>query len=141
MQEPRDMTTMKLHLAVLFDQVGDPPRRPQLGAEAVGHGSFEQQLDDFPTLPIRQRPWPTGGEAHLQRLFPAAVVGITPTHHRAWSAAEDAAYLVEGKTFIEQTQGLTAARVDQLSRTLRSRHWRAPVGESRPLLHYLCDDQ
>ena len=86
MQEPRDMTTMKLYFAVLFDQVGDSTRRPQFGAEAIGHGPFDQQLDDFLALPIRQGPRPTGGEAHLQRLFPAAVVGITPTHHRTRSA-------------------------------------------------------
>ena len=140
-QQAGNMTTMELHSTVLLDEDGDAPGRPQLGAEVVGDGPFEQQLHHVFTLRGRQGRWPTGGEANLQRLFPTTLQGIAPTHHRTRGAADHASYLVEGITLLEQTQRLTAPCFDQFSRTLGSRHRRAPVGGSRSLLHYLRDSQ
>jgi len=122
------MTTMELHSTVLLDEDGYAPRRPQLGAEVVGHGPFEQQPHDLFTLCSRQSRRPPGREANLQRLLSTALQSISPTHHRARGATDHASHLVEGITLLEQTQGLAAASFDQFSRTLGSRHGRAPSG-------------
>ena len=132
---------MKLHSAALLDETCHTSGGPQLSAEAIGHRSFEKQLDDLATLWIRQRRRSAGGELYLQGLLPAALAGISPAHHRARRNVENAADLVERKTLPEQAQRLMTTRFDDLSRTLGSWHGRAPIAEPRPLLHYLCDFQ
>jgi len=121
------MTAMELYSTVLLDEGCDPPRRPQLGAEAVGSSPFEQQLHYLFTLRGCQGGRAAGREANLESLFPTAQVGIAPTHHRTWGTADNASDLIEGITLIEQAQSLTAASFDQFSRTLWSWHRRAPA--------------
>ena len=135
------MTTMKPHSAVLLDETSHTSGSPQLRSEAVGHRSLEQKLDDLATLSIRQGARATGGELHLQGIRSAALAGVPPAHHRARRDIEHATDLVDQKPFLQQAQSLMAARFDDLSRTLGSRHGCAPIAAPRPSLHYLCDSR
>ena len=101
MQEPRDMTAVELDLTVLLYQGADSPGSPQLGAKAIGDGTFQQQPDELLTLSTRQCWRPTRRESHLQRFLPAALGSIPPTHHRARHRPEHAADLVERETLPE----------------------------------------
>ena len=90
MQESRDVATVELYVTVLLDQGADAPGSPQLGAKAIGHGTFQQQLDDLLTLPTRQCWWPTGREAYLQRFVPAALGGVLRSAQQNRSVAPPA---------------------------------------------------
>ena len=109
MQQPGNMTAVKMHMTVLLDQAADAPGRPQLGAETIGYRTLQEQLDNLLTRSPRQCRWSTGREPHLQRVHPAALSGIAPTHHRTRRRPQHTADLIEREALIQQPQGLVTA--------------------------------
>ena len=130
------MTAMELNSAVLLDEASHTPGSPQLGAEAVGHRSLEQQLHNPATLSIRQHGRSAGRELYLERLLPAALAGISPAHHRARCDVENAPDLVERKALAEQAQSVMARASITSKGSLGRGMSVLPIVESQPISRY-----
>lgn len=140
-QRTGGVTAVVLNAAALMNQRRHAARCPQLRGKAIGHRALHQSLDS-PLSLRRAQCWgaaPCG--ANLQCLVTATRSRISPAHHRAGGAAGQVTDFSERITLIQQSQRLVTPCFDQLRRSPRSRHARAPLWLERFLLYYLRDNK
>lgn len=127
-QDPADVRTMVGDAELVFDDLGDARRGPQIGGVAVGQGTLQQELLETPQLPRGHLRRPSGRGAHLQGLPTATLPCIAPAHDGAGGAVQQPGDLVERAALVEQGKGTMATRFEKVSRTWRSWYGHPPPG-------------
>ena len=126
---------MIAHSEAGLDDLGDPLRRPQLGAVALRHRSLEQQLEQVSALLIAQFTRPTRRLAHSEPLAASLPTRVPPSHHRARVTTDPLGYLMQRAPLVEQLHRSTSTSLQLLRRASGSCHDRHPPQTECPSMY------
>jgi hypothetical protein len=123
-----------------FDQIGNSLGGPQLCPISVGHGPLGQETNESFLLFQGQPGGPARCRLGFQRILPAAMQGIAPTHNTARMATYASSNLTEGELLLQERSHTTPTFFQQFRRPVRS-HKDTPFEDASIILHYLCGSQ
>ena len=102
------------------DHVGDPLRRPQVRAVAVGASATEQLAQQPGLLRHCEPPGSAGGRADRQPSLAVPPMGAHPPHHRTRCTPEPSRGGVQRQALLDQRQRPSPTRLQDLRRSGQS---------------------